>query len=979
MKGYSFNHYPRDVEQDESRFVAAQEIIERIKSILSDSKTTSGAYLITGFVSTGMTSFANYAVRELRVNRDCNIRDLLQVFLASIFFSLFNIPINYQNHEQLGSRLFLLILLPFFLLLASIKVIIDHNHKNHIVESYLQHCTLTLKRETKHLAPRSRLAYLSRLYILTSIVHIWAFTHMAFFYGNLGPDAGIHLVVPYSYRFQIYCISFLYLVLFTFVLQSLASGIVYNVQDAVPTDNAGELSKGIAVFIRRKLPAKLVFGIYVSLHLIVPMLLYVIGALFEPFDYFWWIARDYHRYLFDELSYLQGWYLVLLWLFTLIVGCLVTSYTGSEPIVGPEKQVGVDAHSTGFHIENDRSVKILGLSRHKLFRVLLAMSLIGIFIEFLFRSISTYPYYCAIVLASVIFLFGGGVEKITGLATRFSLGFYLPVEIRQKHGHASEREVLRHIVRTLVSSYETILKPFSSFRRSLWRVFLTTILYGCCLVLFYYPPCYEICNDVREQFSVASYFPSQQIFGLPIPYTYEYDFQLRSQIELFARVDSLDFTLDHYRQLMLSGDRTITDPELQYRSKSKFQVVTTSIDYFIFLVYFQFLDFLSDIVPLVTKSSGASGAISNFLANKLETHHHLHLIPPRIDFFFLFLVFCVFWAYSLVSRFGVFGLISNRMVLDRLRRLNSQIDVELYVAEGLSVSHQVMPASLSRQLKSRDCNERYIKDELIAILNLCEQIPAVTMRPRFVFFFDELDRVDKIPLYNERQSKDKLRQDSKAIPFYQGIERNKNFLEILDDLKSFLNVAKAKFIFIVDREKYEVAMKDVEDPESFMGSIFHEVISITDFNRESYVERFDEISSIAESYVCSFLPFDRESFQNHSGSEKFGPYRRHLKDFDYFLQQFYKDNGDKEEKAEQRFKLILAVSNFISYLTYRSNGSKKKIAKHFEEHIVSLSNEELNEKEQKFNDAIVIGDTGGLYLHFSYRDQYIWEQLGFVS
>lgn len=63
LKDYQFYHSPYSEELDDDRFIGRNAILERIQSILGNSKTQSGAYLVTGFRGMGKTSTVRKAIK----------------------------------------------------------------------------------------------------------------------------------------------------------------------------------------------------------------------------------------------------------------------------------------------------------------------------------------------------------------------------------------------------------------------------------------------------------------------------------------------------------------------------------------------------------------------------------------------------------------------------------------------------------------------------------------------------------------------------------------------------------------------------------------------------------------------------------------------------------------------------------------------------------------------------------------------------
>ncbi len=232
-------------------------------------------------------------------------------------------------------------------------------------------------------------------------------------------------------------------------------------------------------------------------------------------------------------------------------------------------------------------------------------------------------------------------------------------------------------------------------------------------------------------------------------------------------------------------------------------------------------------------------------------------------------------------------------------------------------------------------------------------------RPRFIFIFDELDKI---------QPHDEVETEITSAKEYAETEwvkrRQDTIRKILTNLKHFFNTAKAKFIFIAGREMYDAALADISDRDALIGSMFHEIIYIHSFYKDPADERLSDITSMTEMYICQFL------IPKHWALKQRKKLVNSKKRFEYNLfwyNRFLEKEYPKLSKKE-RIKITLTLQDFVSYVSYRSNGAPKKITRILEEHITSYP---LNKKN--FDSTIITdGDKRNLYLHFSYYDQYIF-------
>ncbi len=416
---------------------------------------------------------------------------------------------------------------------------------------------------------------------------------------------------------------------------------------------------------------------------------------------------------------------------------------------------------------------------------------------------------------------------------------------------------------------------------------------------------------------------------------------------------------------ILIKDELLIERETDY---GWLRAITIRVDYFIYTLYSDFSHFLFESNRHISKKNmdekegmDEKGIEQNFFNSTLDLEPNFHFLPPRLDYlFFIFLL--VFWVLlQIISRSSIFG-VNHYQVLKELRNLIDSIDASIALGTDNSIgTKKTYPfyRGFTRNRIYPLASEREIETKLIQILSLSEQIPLIRMRPKFIFIFDELDKIEPTGTYSENSEED---LDSYVTEGTR--KRQQTIGRILSNLKHFFNTAKAKFIFIAGREMYDAAIADISDRDSLIGSLFHEVIYINSFFKDPSDDKLSDITSMTERYVCQFLlP------PNHSEISLKG-YRVYLEE-NILIKAHYSD-----EKNYHRMigKIIFTLQNFITYLTYRSNGSPKKITKIFEEHIYSF--DKNIEKEATLEGLYVGKDYRNLYLRFTFYDQYIF---GFSS
>lgn len=92
LHSYSFFHGPSEIQKIDRRFIGREAIINKLKSILTNNDTRSGAYLVTGYRGMGKSSFVSKVINETdrSSRRSVFWLKMIRVFLFLILFSFFN-------------------------------------------------------------------------------------------------------------------------------------------------------------------------------------------------------------------------------------------------------------------------------------------------------------------------------------------------------------------------------------------------------------------------------------------------------------------------------------------------------------------------------------------------------------------------------------------------------------------------------------------------------------------------------------------------------------------------------------------------------------------------------------------------------------------------------------------------------------------------------------------------------------------------
>lgn len=343
---------------------------------------------------------------------------------------------------------------------------------------------------------------------------------------------------------------------------------------------------------------------------------------------------------------------------------------------------------------------------------------------------------------------------------------------------------------------------------------------------------------------------------------------------------------------------------------------------------------------------------------------------------------------------------SNTYLVDRLNELQdrcfSSIVTENQESGGIK---DIVNFFQKRSKTFPIANAKEIEYELVEILE--EYYKSGKSKKgkskRLIFVFDELDKIepeiDK-GLYQSSQSEESAKTYLNDLR-----ERRQIIIRVLSSLKFLLTEAKARFIFIAGREMFDAALADTADRQSALSSVFHQIIYVESFLRENPIVAYPHKSNtnyLIEQYLERILipkeiieRFNDSKLSNEAFLRKFAVYLKYLKenkDSDVFLQKYGKDHEEYSIHDEAIIKVLFTLQNFITYLSYRTNGSPKKIIKTIEEIFVDEEtlDKSINKKEDynSFyeNDMTIIISSkketkdkqknNRLYLNLSFKQQY---------
>jgi hypothetical protein len=521
-------------------------------------------------------------------------------------------------------------------------------------------------------------------------------------------------------------------------------------------------------------------------------------------------------------------------------------------------------------------------------------------------------------------------QKIKGFIN-YSKRIYIKINLG--YDELKEIDILRLISRNIEKEYRNFRKL--SVRRFLTKFFKFVFIFFFVGVLFYYTPIYNLNNSLKKSISVESYFPSQVEGTL-----YSTD----------DKTDSLTIKIEN---------------------KSILSKICIYCDIFVYVLY-QGFKWIIPLKPIRLKELLSLGVI----------HENFHIIPVNIDYLF-WIYFLIFYFFIKYYAPRIIGAASDVEILKNLKELNETIEYHISDerAEKAGLTVDLFGFSRSRR-KIRNqpkADIREIEKRLIEILGMFDSYNRFSVKPEFICIFDELDKIEpyeNISLLEKEEEELKTFGQMETTFFAsEGIRRRQHTIfKILSNLKHFLNTAKAKFIFIAGREMYDAALADVSDRNFFIGTIFHDVIYVHSFLTDASDNKASDISSMTEQYICQFL------FPLYYDVEDFS-----LMEYKKFLDLYFEKGDtlnvwDEQLRIQKIGKIIVTLRNFITYLTYRSNGAPKKITAYFENYIYKPElNKNKEDSELNSDFSLCVGfNTRNLYLAFDYYDQYTFDMLAYL-
>lgn len=332
-----------------------------------------------------------------------------------------------------------------------------------------------------------------------------------------------------------------------------------------------------------------------------------------------------------------------------------------------------------------------------------------------------------------------------------------------------------------------------------------------------------------------------------------------------------------------------------------------------------------------------------------------------------------------------------------LNKLCERIDATVQEDKGTplgNISMSVFNIAFTRR-KSQNYRPASIREIEQSLINIIQQInDSKILNCRMIIILDELDK-----LSSQKSSETKtdivypeFTVDENGVSDDISVNEKKHrILSLLGQLKYFITSAKAKFIFIAGHELYDAYLADVSDREYSISSIFNGVINVDSFF--TCDQHINDITRLTEAFLCKHLipqtqtkdeqriccsrkkQADTERYTTDDERYTFSAYAEHIKE------HIKKNKSKALGLTTHEIEAVLSfLRQFVTYLTFTSNGAPKKLITTLEKYVIS--NEEYKKQREQYASSIItlpiINDAGNencYYLAFGYYDQ---QKIGFI-
>ncbi|MBF0519899.1 MAG: ATP-binding protein [Nitrospirae bacterium] len=608
--------------------------------------------------------------------------------------------------------------------------------------------------------------------------------------------------------------------------------------------------------------------------------------------------------------------------------------------------------------------------------------------------------------------FGGLIWSKIVQSINYSQRVYIRVNL--SYDELKEIDIFRLIGESIITQYDKFytrrfLFPFSDrtfnfFTVTVFTIKLITVNIILCFI-YYCIPFYTINNEIKIESRLVKYFPSQAISFYDIKnisgngkFTVKwiidnivYDDKQskflnteccnnKAQMNICDEISTGkgNTIIDKYITLILSnmtnGENKVYQERLlnYFHCIGLFQRMTIYTDLYINILYNKAFQNLAEFIPLpnIWLHSINNLHITDGKNDYLQipkSYVPFKVIPSQPDYLFFLYFIVLMFLIDIPFRLRLFNIVSYSNINKNIKELRDSISAEVIdenSEEIGSATKSYFKLTNKKTKKYPRAEVREIEHMIIEILTQINKIPNLIRKPEFIFIFDEMDKIEPPSSFKADEI---LNAEGKQVDYDADDARNRQrvIIKLLANLKYFLTTAKAKFIFIAGREMYDASLADISDRHNYIGSIFHDVINVNSFFTDTTDRRLIDINSMSEAYVCRYLlPIEY--------IERYGATLQAY--YEYITENYF----DKEIPIEiaKIEKIMITLQNFITYLTYRSNGSPKKLTRYFEKFVTMQTTKELADKKAYEKNLVVGKHPKYLYLKFDFFDQYTF---GLVS
>lgn len=513
----------------------------------------------------------------------------------------------------------------------------------------------------------------------------------------------------------------------------------------------------------------------------------------------------------------------------------------------------------------------------------------------------------------------------------------------------------KDILKSLVQNMYKELQSYRGFNRRLSRFLLGLLILLVATGLYNTRNVSDGISQMKAQSWLSYYYPSQSVVLTAV--------QHDSIRTIFTRPDNESVNSSRLQEYDSLINEYTQSERVQSVYTSQLRPHTVVIDYFLYRLYDKFYNFLSPISGIPIGGENKT------------------LIPRSPDFSYFIWLLLAFGVCKSIVHFGRnFGLVTNQHVKRLLRDLNERCSAEMNLARSTQVNvPQVTRLKLglsfrgSKSLRYPIATARDIENDLIRIFDELDRIPKIFAPPEFTFVFDELDKMD--PDFQKDEVETEQGYESLSISEAERVRRKRELVSgIMASMKIFFTTAKAKFIFIAGREMYDASLADSSDRESYLGSIFHDIIYVSSLYKDPFddhshrIRKPIDITYLTERYVCGLLIPDRADYElNLKGYEQYLRSLKYDKESNGLI-----DEGSPEPwlREDQKRKIINLVSVFINYLAFRSKGSPMNLVKLFEDFTEEFPYREDDIFDDQEKMIIGRGNPKSYYLTFDFHAQH---------